>query len=144
MKIWEKLKAHPIYSKVIAQLIGFVIIGLIGLIYFKSILKFVRQVWIIPMWGLVLIGIVPCIIMLIAYILYNYKKLIFMEEEGTYKDKNSERRFCIICKSPLQKIDNFWHCNKCNHSFGKKTLVAASCSSPRVTKSKFIEELRRW
>lgn len=62
-KWWEKIKEHPIFSKVAAQLIGWAIIGIIGLIfsaiYFQSILNFAIQKYVIPMWGLMAVGIVP-------------------------------------------------------------------------------------
>lgn len=71
---WEKVKAHPIYSKVIAQLIGWAIIGaitlILSMIYFQSILNFFLKEWIVPTWLFICIGAVFIIVLLMAIILY--------------------------------------------------------------------------
>lgn len=144
--LWKNIKDNLVWSAVVAALIMLVITkianALLHLDIVSSMFNFITTKYIFTIWELVLVGSIPCIIMLVVYILY--KRVIFIEEEGVYKAIHSERRFCVICNSPLQKIDNYWHCNKCNRDFGKKPLVAASCSSPRVAKSRYVSTLHRW
>ena len=145
-KIWQNIKDHPIAGKVVAGLILLALTKLFDTIFslniFSSIIGFTSQRYIVPIWGLVLIGIIPG-----AYIFYHHPKFIFLEEYGVYKMKNSESCFCIICKSPLQKIDDHWFCNKCSRSFGKRTLVKPSgrkVISQGVVKSNWMSGVSRW
>jgi hypothetical protein len=62
---WEKVKEHPIYSKVIAGLILAALLAISNQVFswniFSSIFSFASQKYIVPVWGLVVIGISPIV-----------------------------------------------------------------------------------
>lgn len=149
-KLWLHIKEHPIANKVVAGVILLVLTKIFDTVFslniFSSIIGFSSQKYIVPMWGLVLIGIIPGIIILIVYIFHHRQKFIFLEEYGVYKAINSESFFCVICQSPLQKIDDFWYCNKCSRSFGKRTFAKSSGRKviSQGVKSNWMSGVSRW
>lgn len=112
MKIWwEKIKEHPIYSKVAAQLMGWAIIGVIGLvfsaIYFQSILTLLVQKWVIQTWGFLVIAVILTIILVVAIMVFSRKanhnkttntasnKLIYFEPVRVVRQYTDDRQFLI-------------------------------------------------
>jgi len=65
---WEKVKEHPIYSKVTAGLILAALLAILNQVFswniFSSIFKFSGQKYIVPMWYLMVIFVVPLAVIL--------------------------------------------------------------------------------
>ncbi|PKN88367.1 MAG: hypothetical protein CVU51_04155 [Deltaproteobacteria bacterium HGW-Deltaproteobacteria-1] len=74
-KIWEKIKEHPIYSKVAAGLILAALLAILNIIFSWNIFSsnFIVQKWIVPTWLFICIGAVFIIVLWMAIIL-NFRK----------------------------------------------------------------------
>jgi hypothetical protein len=95
---WEKIKEHPIYSKVVAQLIGWLIIGaitlIVSIIYFQSILNFIFKEWIVPTWIFVCV-IAVFIIPFIFYLMRKNNRKAYPERVRVIREYTKPHQYII-------------------------------------------------
>jgi hypothetical protein len=112
MKLWDKIKEHPVYSKVAAGLIVAVLIAISNELFswniFSSIFNFANKKYNIPMWGLLVIGISPialmiCIVVLIAFLQKNPQtqtngESINVQPEPPWAKYVEDMIFFVLCQ----------------------------------------------
>lgn len=97
--LWEKIKKHPIANKVVAGLILLILTKIFDTIFslniFSSITTFISMEFTVPMWGLVLVGIIPIIIILSLSLILR-KTVVSTDKEPDWMSYTQDLIFNIL------------------------------------------------
>jgi len=141
-KLWEKIEKHPVVSGVTVMLIGTVLLKLadkfLSLNIFSSIFTIFIGKYIISMWGLVIIGIVP-VALFVGFIFFSGKRIVSFPKRPDWLSYTEDIVFKVLWQwkyrwDGIESIDNLIPlCPNCKRELAKEESYDVCSRKTRVT-----------